>query len=937
MRTPDSAVLERESELSRIEAALDSAARGEGRVLLIEGRAGIGKTRLVQATRDLAKARGFGRLQAVGDALESAMAWGVVRQMVERSVSRYTGEIRAALLAGPSGDALRALDAAATDPSEAELARTLHSLWWVAVDLSASRPLLITVDDAHWADLSSAQFLVYLSRRIADLPIALVVATRPPAENTGPLAQLSVSRQAERVLPRPLTAAALTALLAARPGPAAAPAVVAALHAASGGNPFLARVLVDELDALGLPLDAAATAARVGTLGPSTVFRAALGRLPSAAVRLAGAAAVLGVGSDPWQAATITGLDPAELTAAAEALAAANVLVSDGDHLVFVHPVVREAVLADLGPVARRGLHARAAVELAAANAPADRIAAHLAQAPRGTLPEAAAVLRRAAVALLAAGDARTATEHLTRAVDEDPDDPALRAELGRALLRTGEAARARDELRAAAAGLPDAELLAAAASATAVVDGPATAIAELEAAIRARPAGDRDAGRLHLEARLAVIRSFMAEERHRSSAHLRGYADLPGGTPDERTLLGLLAQMGRYEVSPAAEVAATASRALANGAYFDDATGSTEAMVAWVVALLALISADGVEPARREIDRARLRVRAHGSPVEFAMVANAGLFLSWRLGDVAAVDAESEGALAAITHEDPAPHVIALRATGTHFTVYAALERGDLDGAAAALDRFDTAHPDRPTMMPTIWLHEPRALIALGRNDPRLARAESARQRDLMAEAGLDPPTIPWRAPAVRAAMLLGDTAEAGTLAAEQLAIARRWGAATEVGAALRLLAHADPERRLDLLTESVAVLRASPARLELARSLVDLGEALRVARRRGDAREVLHRGIDLAGDCGSAALRQRAVEALEALGDRPRRPVFAGPEALTASERRVAGLAAAGRANREIAQELFVTPKTVENHLGRIYTKLGITGRRDLAQALV
>ncbi|MGO1057063.1 helix-turn-helix transcriptional regulator [Crossiella sp. CA198] len=935
MRVPDSGVLEREPELSRIQAALESAARGEGRVVVIEGRAGIGKTRLVQATRELAKARGFGRLQAVGDALESAMAWGVVRQMVERSVSRYTGEIRAALLAGPSGDALRALDAAATDPSEAELARTLHSLWWVAVDLSATRPLLITVDDAHWADLSSAQFLVYLSRRIADLPIALVVATRPPAENTGPLAQLSVSRQAERVLPRPLSVAALTDLLTVRSAPA--PAVVAAVHAASGGNPFLARVLVDELDALGLPLDAPGTAARVGTLGPSTVFRVALGRLPADAVRLAGAAAVLGVGSDPWQAGAITGLDPAALTAAAEALAAANVLVSDGDQLVFVHPVVREAVLADLGPVARTALHARAAVELAAANAPADRVAAHLAQAPRGTLPEAAAVLRKAAVALLAAGDARTATAHLTRAVDEDPDDPALRAELGRALLRTGEAARARDELRAAAVGLPDAELVAAAASATAVVDGPGVAIAELEAAIRARPAGDRDVGRLHLEARLAVIRSFLPEERRRSSEHLRGYASLPGGTPDERTLLGLLAQMGRYEVAPAAEVAATASRALANGAYFDDATGSTEAMVAWVVALLALISADGTEPARREIDRARLRVRAHGSPVEFAMVANAALFLNWRLGEVTAMEAESEGALAAITCEDPVPHVIALRATGTHFSAYAALERGDLAAATAALDRFEAEHPDRPRLMPTIWLHEPRALIALGHGDPRQARAQALRQRDLMLAAGLDPPTIPWRAPAVRAAMLLGNTGEALELAAEQLVIARGWGASTEVGAALRLLAHADPDRRLDLLTESIAMLETGPARLELARSLVDLGEALRVARRRGDAREVLHRGIDLAADCGSAALRQRAVEALEALGDRPRRPMFAGPGALTASERRVAGLAAAGRANREIAQELFVTPKTVENHLGRIYTKLGIAGRRDLAQALV
>jgi DNA-binding CsgD family transcriptional regulator len=197
-----------------------------------------------------------------------------------------------------------------------------------------------------------------------------------------------------------------------------------------------------------------------------------------------------------------------------------------------------------------------------------------------------------------------------------------------------------------------------------------------------------------------------------------------------------------------------------------------------------------------------------------------------------------------------------------------------------------------------------------------------------------VDPPTIPWRGVAVRALLQLGEPA--AELASEQLGVARKWGAATEVGAALRLLAHAAAESRLELLTESVTTLEASPSRLELARSLVDLGETLRVARRRSDAREHLHRAVDLASECGSAVLRARAVEALEALGDRPRRQVALGAEGLTASERRVADLAAAGRANREIAQELFVTPKTVENHLGRIYTKLGIAGRRDLARVL-
>ncbi|CCH27960.1 AAA family ATPase [Actinosynnema sp. NPDC047251] len=922
-----SAPLERDRELARIASALDAAAAGEGRVVLIEGRAGIGKTRLVEAARELAKQRGFGRLQAVGDALEGAMAWGVVRQLVERSVSRYRGEVRAAILAGPSGAALAALDAAAADPGEAELARTLHALWWVAVDLSSTRPLLITVDDAHWADLSSLHFLLYLSRRIADLPITLVVATRPAA-NTGPLAQLGDSRRAERLLPRPLSPAALADLITG-----AAPAVVRALHEASAGNPFLARVLVDELDVLGLPPGDPATAERVAGLGPTSVFRAALGRLPREAVALAGAAAVLGTGSDPWQVGAVAGLDVAALPAAVAALVGANVLTSADDHLAFVHPVVREAVLADLGPVARAALHATAATRLRAAKAPADRVAAHLAQAPRGTLPDAADVLREAAAALLAAGDAQTAAAHLARAVAESPEDAGLRAEYGRALLRTGDAAGARRELRSAAADLPNAELVAAAASATSVVDGPEAAIAELSQAIRVLPDGD---GRLHLEARLAVTRSFLREHRVVASDHLARFKSLRGNTPDERTLLGLLAQTGRYEVWPAAEVADTALRALSHGAYFDDATGSTDAMVAWVVALLALMSADGVDDARREIDRARLRVRSHGSPVEFAMVANAALFLNWRLGNVTFVEAEGEGALAAVRDEETGPHIVALRATATHFITYAAFERGDVEAAARALARFDALHADAPPMMPTLWLHEPRALIALANGNPVLAKAEAFRQRDEMRAVDVDAPTIPWRDPAVRAAMLLGDEAEALALAREQLAVARKWGAATEVGAALRLLAHADAEHRVALLAESVEVLENSPARLHLARSLVDLGEALRVARRRVDARAPLHRGTDLAAECGSVALRARGAEALEALGDRPRRVALAGAEALTASERRVADLAALGRPNREIAQELFVTPKTVENHLGRIYTKLGISGRRELARVL-
>ncbi len=147
---------------------------------------------------------------------------------------------------------------------------------------------------------------------------------------------------------------------------------------------------------------------------------------------------------------------------------------------------------------------------------------------------------------------------------------------------------------------------------------------------------------------------------------------------------------------------------------------------------------------------------------------------------------------------------------------------------------------------------------------------------------------------------------------------------------------ARTHPEDRLDLLREAVTLLEASPARLELARALVDEGEALRVDRQRRAAHEPLERAADLAMACRAPALRRRAIEGLAAIGDQPRRLQFSGQDSLTASERRVAQLAVDGRSNRVIAQELFVSPKTVENHLGRVYVKLGISSRRQLAESL-
>ena len=130
--------------------------------------------------------------------------------------------------------------------------------------------------------------------------------------------------------------------------------------------------------------------------------------------------------------------------------------------------------------------------------------------------------------------------------------------------------------------------------------------------------------------------------------------------------------------------------------------------------------------------------------------------------------------------------------------------------------------------------------------------------------------------------------------------------------------------------------MLRGSTARLELARALLDLGAAHRRAGARGTARDLLRESLDLAHGLGGNALASRARDELVAAGGRPRRDAIRGRDSLTPSELRVAELAAAGRTNRQIAQALFVTQRTVENHLTSTYAKLGITARPELGAAL-
>jgi DNA-binding CsgD family transcriptional regulator len=199
------------------------------------------------------------------------------------------------------------------------------------------------------------------------------------------------------------------------------------------------------------------------------------------------------------------------------------------------------------------------------------------------------------------------------------------------------------------------------------------------------------------------------------------------------------------------------------------------------------------------------------------------------------------------------------------------------------------------------------------------------------------NPVVARWREYAVPALLRLGETERACALAVEELELARLTGLPRALGVAARVAAATETrERELELLAEAVELLEPTPARLEYARALVDLGAALRRAGRRRDAQARLRPALELAHRCGAVGLAARAREELVAAGARPRRPVFTGLEALTAAERRVARLAAQGRSNREIAETLFITQRTVETHVRHTFQKLGITSRAELPPEL-
>jgi DNA-binding CsgD family transcriptional regulator len=278
------------------------------------------------------------------------------------------------------------------------------------------------------------------------------------------------------------------------------------------------------------------------------------------------------------------------------------------------------------------------------------------------------------------------------------------------------------------------------------------------------------------------------------------------------------------------------------------------------------------------------------------------------------------------------------LRSSATYgpaFAVTGAVRvlRGDLEGAHRLLDPAGdgSRRVESSRLMLTsraeLLLAERRYEAALGLADDLAGQLHGI----------TNPGWASWRSLKARALDGLGRTDEAIALVREELELARRFGSPSVVGRPLRLLGTLEGEGGIDHLREAVDLLERSTAKLELAFALFRLGAALRRGRGPTEAREPLRQALELADRCGAAPLAAQARAELHAAGARPRTTALSGVGSLTASERRVADLAAEGRSNKEIAQELYVTPKTVEVHLSNAYRKLDIRSRRELARVLI
>ncbi len=717
-------LLERQRELTELDGALREAAQGRGKLIVVEAPAGAGKTSLLKAAMETAAEAGFACLRARASDLESDFAYGCVRQLLEPAVARAAEPDRERLFAGAAAlsAGLFAPTGGAADSSfhESPFAM-LHGLYWLLNNLADDAPVALCVDDLHWADAESLRFLNYLAPRLDGLAVAIVAGARPAESDAEELAQLVAAPEAIVLRPEPLSPDATAALCAQRLGPGISPEFAVACREATGGNPFLLEQLMREAAEQQFATDADG-AVRVRGIGPAAVARAVVLRLagrPPSATALVRAAAVLGDGASVGEAAELAELPRDDVAREADLLAALGIL-TPADCLEFAHPIVREAIYADIGARERAAAHARAARILTASGASPERIAAQLVHAEPAGNPERVDLLRRVAADALRRGAPHAARAWLDRALNEPPPPEAtgdVLLELSFAKLRVGRPDAAIEPLTAAVDALSEPEAFT---TAVRLLGGALTwsgqadrAVAAIGSAIDRLDESNRELALLLEADRAGYAQQGSLENRALAAARLESFADLPASTPGERLVLALVAfeRARASELEP--EAVAWTRTALAGGRLLRE----QDLDVSGALYLLAdgLLGTDALDLVDELLASMLADAEASVSiPAQAFVIVHRG-WAAMRRGDVSHAESDARTALELLnTHKIP---------LGTRFAVAllvnALIESDDVDGAERELSSSGFGD-DIPPGMASNSLLEARGLLRIAQGRAR-------------------------------------------------------------------------------------------------------------------------------------------------------------------------------------------------------------------------
>jgi DNA-binding CsgD family transcriptional regulator len=910
------AVIGRDDELESLKTFVASAADGPA-ALLIEGEAGIGKTTLWRAVTKLARKREYLTLASTASAAETQLAFATAHDLLEPVfeeavqplpvVQRHA--LGAALLIGEE-------ESAAPEPRLVAVA-FLEALR----ALARERPLAVAVDDIQWLDPSSALLLEFALRRLDDPEILFLLSRRGFRDERLPLGLDRIPEaNFERLFVGPLTVGALHRLLRLRFGGSFPRPLLRRLHETSAGNPFYALELARALREPDARIEPGAPLPTPGSLRDLLTER--LARLPRTVQEALATAAAL---SSP----TVFVVDADE---ALDAGMEAGIVQFDGDRVRFTHPLLAAESYALMGAEQRRRIHRR----LAARVSDPEEHARHLALSADAPSEKIARALDRAARRAARRGARTEAAELSGLAARLTPPGSPNRVERRLQMvdyeLQTQDFANARQELEELLEGLEPGALRAKILMRLAriVEDDDVDAAIELGYQALAEPGVDDETSALAHEG-LALLRATCGdlhgarEEAREALAH----AERAGS----QVLVGqMLAAIGQYSMlmgEPLRDSYWERARALEASAPDVSFTFGPSAMDA-----MRLLYADRLDESRAALTEAHGRAEALGDEETLEKIEFYFLALELRAGrlEEAARYADSlyqlvgQGRNASIQAQ-----VLTARA---RIAAYVGRVEGARSAAEEALLIADEAGEPRLQIPARSVL----GFIELSRGDARAAAEYLRPLWDELVSIGYgEPSAIPVLPDSIQALIESGDLDEA-TRQLNQLeergkALDSAWALSQAARCrGLLVAAEGDPAAALHHFEEALRQHERMPGPFERGRTLLALGQVQRRLKRRRVARESLEAALAIFEELGTPLWAEKARAGLARVGGR----APARTRALTETERRTAELAADGKSNKEIAAELYVTVRTVESNLTKVYEKLGVHRRTELAHRL-